>query len=214
MHKSFHFLSIAALVLVTGCTQIRHFGEMLGGKNALWAPKRWRTPIFLMSAGKASISWSITATESILRIPHDTSRSGRTTPTIPSALQPSAPLNCARDKSATPVFIQALHDSNPLVRLEAAKALANIPDAAAMEPLKTLVADPTEDRDVRIAAAHALRFYRNLDVARALVSVLNGREFGVAWQARHSLVTLTGKDLHYDESAWLKYLTSPSSPMG
>src|SRR5688500_16092318 len=41
-------------------------------------------------------------------------------------------LNRARDESATPVFIQALDDPSPLVRLEAAKALASVPDENAV----------------------------------------------------------------------------------
>jgi hypothetical protein len=71
-----------------------------------------------------------------------------------------------------------------------------------------------ESKDVRIAAADALRQYRTLDVARILVTYLNETDFGVAWQSRQSLIVLTGQDLQYDESAWLQYLVGPNKPFG
>jgi HEAT repeat protein len=136
-------------------------------------------------------------------------------------------LNIARDHSATSIFIIALKDNNELVRLEAVKALANLPDPTAVQPLlqvlegTRMVESPdghptllSENKDVRIAAADALRQYRTLDVARVLVTYLNETEFGVAWQSRQSLITLTGQDLKYDESAWLQYLVGPSKPFG
>lgn len=123
-------------------------------------------------------------------------------------------LNRSRDASATPIFIRALSDPNEIVRVEAAKALANLPDRNAIASLIKAVSNPEEDRDVRIWSAHALRHYRSLDVARALAGTLGGREFGVAWQARHSLVAITGKDFRYDEAAWLQYFSGPDRPFG
>ena len=116
-------------------------------------------------------------------------------------------LNRARDKSATPLFIKALDDENDQARLEAAKALVNLPDEKAIAPLLKIVNTQAGNRDVRIAAADALKHYRNLEVARVLVNQLNERQYGLAWQARHSLKNLTGKDWYYDEAAWLAYLT-------
>jgi hypothetical protein len=121
-------------------------------------------------------------------------------------------LNRSREQRATPVFIKALEDSSPLVRQEAAKALANIPDPNAAAPLGRLVANPQEPRDVRIAAADALKHYRTLDAGRALVGTLTSRDFGVAWQSRRSLIRLTGRDLKYDEGQWLQFLTGPDRP--
>jgi hypothetical protein len=43
---------------------------------------------------------------------------------------------------------------------------------------------------------------------------LQAREFGVAWQARRSLRRITGRDLRYDDAAWLAYLTGPHKPFG
>jgi HEAT repeat protein len=127
-------------------------------------------------------------------------------------------LNISRDASATPIFIAALDDDAEPVRLEGAKALANVPDPAAVPGLLRLVrgvretvvdghpSTAQEDRDVRIAAADALRHYPTLDVERSLIGYLNETEFAVAWQARQSLVALTGQDMLYDEAAWLAYL--------
>jgi hypothetical protein len=123
-------------------------------------------------------------------------------------------LNRARDQGATPLFIRALDDPNDAVRLEGAKALVNLPDEHAQQSLLRLVNNPNENRDVRIAAADALRHYKSLDVARTLIGQLSSREFGLAWQSRRSLRNLTGKDLHYDESAWLGYVTGPEKPFG
>jgi HEAT repeat protein len=123
-------------------------------------------------------------------------------------------LNRARDQSATPIFVNALSAKEPQVRLEAAKALANVPDAAAVGPLLRLTGDANENKDVRIAAADALRHYRRNEVARALVALLNDRDFGVSWQARQSLRALTGRDLQYDEAAWLALLSGNENPLG
>lgn len=123
-------------------------------------------------------------------------------------------LNRARDESATPIFIKALTAKEPLLRLEAAKALANVPDTTAAPTLLRIAGDPSENKDVRIAATDALRHYRRNEVARALVGLLNDRDFGVAWQARQSLRVLTGRDLQYDEAAWLALLSGAENPLG
>ena len=123
-------------------------------------------------------------------------------------------LNRSRDAAARPLFIAALRDPNAEVRLEAAKALVNLPDPNAAAPLIRVVSNPEEDRDVRIAAAEALRYYKTVEVARALIPRLSEREFGVAWQARRSLRRITGRDHHYDEAAWLAFITGPDKPFG
>jgi len=123
-------------------------------------------------------------------------------------------LNISRDKTATGVFIKALSDKSPLVRLEGAKALYRLPDPASVDKLLTLATSNEETKDVRIAAAEALQHYKRLDVGRTLVGLLNQRDFGIAWQARRTLKRLTGKDLNYDESAWLNFITGPSKPLG
>jgi len=123
-------------------------------------------------------------------------------------------LNASRDKVAVPIFIAALADKSDLVRLQAAKALSNIPDPTAAEPLSRVLGNQAETRDVRIAASEALRHYRNLDVARVLAGTVGGRDFSIAWQSRWSLRILTGRDLGYSESGWLEYLAGPDKPLG
>jgi hypothetical protein len=132
-------------------------------------------------------------------------------------------LNRSRDASADPVFVRALSDDQPLVRLEAAKALNRLPDPTAV-PLLIVHLQPTYDtgnfddrgtpiqqdeiQDVRIASAEALAHYKALNVARALVDMLDSRDFGIASEAHNSLRMITGQDFAYDQGAWLNYLTN------
>lgn len=122
--------------------------------------------------------------------------------------------NRSRDKRATPVFIKALSDKNEWVRLEAAKGLANLPDPNAAAPLTAVANNPDENRDVRIAATDALKYYRTLEIARVLSGLLADGEFSVSWQAHRSLVFLTHKDFGYDQGAWLAYFVGPERPLG
>jgi len=122
--------------------------------------------------------------------------------------------NRARDRRAVPVFIAGLSDPSELVRLEAAKGLANVPDSSAVPALLKVAANVEENRDVRVAAADAVKYYRSLEVARSLCVLLTDREFAVAWQARRSLVHLTGRNFGYDDAAWLGYFAGPQRPLG
>lgn len=121
-------------------------------------------------------------------------------------------LNRSRDASAGPIFVAGLDAQETLVRLEAAKALANVPDETAVPKLLRMVGDQNEDKDVRVAAADALRHHRKIEVGRALVNVLSARDFAIAWQARQSLRRLTAADYGYDEAAWLALLSGPNNP--
>jgi hypothetical protein len=122
--------------------------------------------------------------------------------------------NRSRDIVATPIFVAALSDKSELVRLEAAKALVHLPDPAAERPLMRVLADPNENLDVRLAAADALKHYRDLPNARALAESLDDKDFSIVWQARRSLVYLTGRDFGYDDGAWLNYFAGPDKPFG
>jgi hypothetical protein len=98
-----------------------------------------------------------------------------------------------------------------LVRLEAAKALANIPDDKAVRVITDhLYYD--QNKDVRIACADALRNYHTLETARVLVDTLKDPDFSVAYQARKSLTVMTGQDFHFDHDQWLKYFGQSRSP--
>lgn len=111
-------------------------------------------------------------------------------------------LNIARDRESTPLFIEALADTEAPVRLEAAKALANIPSDEAIAPLIARTADSQENLDVRIAATDALRHYDSPEARRALVRLMEADDFSLAWQARRSLITSTGEDHGFDVNAW------------
>lgn len=123
-------------------------------------------------------------------------------------------LNVCRDSESADLFVKALQDPNVPVRLEGAKGLNRVPAPDAARPLLGLLNKPDENRDVRIAAAEALKHYKSLEVARSLVGLLGGRDFGLAFQSRKTLKRLTGRDLLYDEAAWLAYLTGPEKPFG
>jgi hypothetical protein len=123
-------------------------------------------------------------------------------------------LNRARDKESVSTYITALGDAGEPVRLEAAKALANIPDASSVPALLRRLRDMDETTDVRIAAADALRNHRTAEVATALVGILRDPKFGVSWQALQSLRLLTGRDFRFDRAAWLNYLSGAAKPFG
>ena len=135
-------------------------------------------------------------------------------------------LNRARARAAVPVFVAAMEDQQEFVRLEAAKALANIPDPSAVAALtrhlqptyEVAVAERRENReesnDVRVACADALRSFKDITTAQSLVRALRDQSFGVSWQARRSLMLMTGKDYRYDQAAWLTYLSGAEKPFG
>lgn len=123
-------------------------------------------------------------------------------------------LSRSRDAGATDIFVKGLDDANELVRLEAAKALGNVPDERAVPALVKIVDSPTEGRDMRIAAVNALKHYKTLQIAKVLVGVVGERDYAIAWQARRSLKSMTGKDLQYDDSAWMQFITGPEKPLG
>jgi hypothetical protein len=136
-------------------------------------------------------------------------------------------MNASRDPNVTPIAIRDLDDQSPLLRLEAAKALANVPDEKAIPALTRHLAAQVEvrneggrneianeTRDVRVACADALRNYRTKDVARTLADALREREFEVSWQARRSLILMTGHDFHYDAAKWRDFLAKTDNPFG
>ncbi len=123
-------------------------------------------------------------------------------------------LNRARCTDQTELYIKALEDKHELVRLEAAKALANMPDPKAMEPLIKRLQNAEEHIDVRIACADALRHYKKTQSAQALVGLLRDRNFGLAWQSRWTLKLMTGKDYAWDQAAWLQHLSKAEKPFG
>jgi hypothetical protein len=134
-------------------------------------------------------------------------------------------LDRSRDSRVVPLAIKYLDEADPQLRLEAAKALANLPDERAVAVLTRhmngtievrgesgRLEAQQEDRDVRVACADALRNFATKDVARSLVEVLKDKQFEVSYQARKSLILLTGHDYRYDAAKWRDYLTTAEKP--
>ena len=111
-------------------------------------------------------------------------------------------LNISRDEASRPLFIKLLKDPSPLVRLEAAKALAHLPSDDAAGPLLAVAQDDQQSADVRVAALDALRHYNNAQIKQSLTNLLTADNFSLAWQARRSLVTITQQDHGFDVDAW------------
>jgi hypothetical protein len=121
-------------------------------------------------------------------------------------------LNRSRDAEQSALYIKSLDDKNEFVRLEAAKALANMPAEKAYEPLTAHLKDINENIDVRIACADALRNYHKKEAALALVSQLKDRNFSIVWQARWALKLMTGRDFNYNATQWLDFLSATDNP--
>jgi hypothetical protein len=114
--------------------------------------------------------------------------------------------NWSRDRLIIDTSLKAMEDDQFLVRLEAAKSLANLPDDSEVPTLLRHLQDDSDD-DVRIACADALRNFHTGEVSRNLVQVLEDPSFGVAVQARLSLDLITARDFGFDAKAWLNYLS-------
>lgn len=206
--------TLALLPFASGCAQVRKMSDYFAGKTpALYARQmednaspdnRWKGMTKLLENDFAKRPPYTTRYRQIATNDAD--------PLVRAVAVRS--LNRSRDGGASDVYVKALTDPSEWVRLEGAKALVNLPNPDAVPGLLALVNRPEEPRDIRIAAAEALRHYKQLDVARALVSKLNERDFGVAWQARRSLRRMTQHDFAYDEAGWLQYVTGPEKPFG
>ena len=116
-------------------------------------------------------------------------------------------LNRFRIKRAVPAAIADMEFPESLVRLEAAKVLANIRDTDAMAPLIRHLQIPAENADVRIACADALRNFDQVTSTDALVDALGDSDFSVAYQAHQSLRIVTFHDFQYDKLQWQAYLS-------
>ncbi len=202
------------LFILTGCGAMRNVGEIMTGNTPEKNAKMMEDP---SSADQRREGMVYLADHEFGRNPPYTTRHQQIAAKDPDPLVRATAvrsLNISRDKTATKVFIKALSDPSPLVRLEGAKALYRLPDPEAVDKLLALTKSADENKDIRIAAAEALQHYKRLDVGRTLIGLLNTKDFALAWQARRTLKRLTGKDLNYNESAWLDLITGPSKPLG
>src|SRR5436853_542620 len=204
-------MSVVAAAVVAGCSSISF-------KNP-FAAKKGPEPEVLPAA-----EWAGLQRENAQRI------RGEGIPREVAASGPVAAvraLDRSRSTSVDPIALKYLDDPNPLLRLEAAKALANIPDEKAVPALLRHLAGVfeirgetgrmeavQETRDVRVACADALRNFHTREVAAALVAVLKEKDFETPWQARKSLILMTGHDFRYDQGKWTDYLTKAANPFG
>ncbi|MBI1337732.1 MAG: hypothetical protein GC164_12325 [Phycisphaera sp.] len=102
------------------------------------------------------------------------------------------------------LILPHLTEDQPNARWESAVALQRIHSDTAIDPLTQTLQN--DDRsDVRQAAAIALGQYPQPAAYNALVSALIDTDFGVVRAARQSLELLTGQDLGYDPSDWVKW---------
>lgn len=84
---------------------------------------------------------------------------------------------------------------------------------AALDALIALVLNDSS-REVRLHAARALGTFHEVRALRALIVCLRHRDFGIAYEAEHSLVRLTGQSFRYDADAWTAWLAANPSPFG
>ena len=107
----------------------------------------------------------------------------------------------AGDPQYAPSLIAALGDQNANVRWDAAVALAELTDFAAIEPLaRHALVD--ESVDVRAACAQTLGEYRRRDAAIALIQCLQDKSLAVRYRAAGSLKRLTHQDHGMNHDAW------------
>lgn len=209
----FNLILLAALLSLSlgGCQQVRRVSNAFAGKTPGYYARRMQHP----SANRRWQAINHLVDTDFGKRPPYTTRYRQIAQSDPDPMVRAIAiraLNRSREPGNTELFIEALGDPNEQVRLEAVKALINVPDPAAAQPLLAVLNRPEETLDVRIAATEALKHYKRLEVARALVARLNERDFGVAWQARRSLRRMTQQDFGYNEGAWLSYFTGPENP--
>lgn len=110
-------------------------------------------------------------------------------------------LGRAGDTTYLDVLIDAMDDAAASVRWDAAVALGETTGPEAVAPMSRHAIDD-DSTDVRAACAKSLRHYAGAAVRDTLVDCLMDEAFAVRYQARQSLVELTGRDAGYDPHAW------------
>ena len=214
--RSFVLTTAALLPLVfsVGCSQVQRFTDNLRGNTPGRYARMMEDPT---SADNRRVGITTIVRNDFAQRPPFTTRYRQIFQDDPDPLVRATALralNVSRDVEASDLYIKALADPDVLIRLEGAKALSNMPNPDAVDPLLRVLNAAEEDQDVRIAAASALRHYPRVEVARALAGMLETRPFGIAWQSRRSLKRITGVDYAYDNNAWLEYLKNPTQPLG
>ena len=113
----------------------------------------------------------------------------------------------ARHGDASDAELLATHlgHENRQVRWESAKGLQRLHDPIVVSDLLTILNDPAEDSDVRIAVATALAQYPQDRVFQGLVQALSARELGLNVTAEQSLQTLTARSFDGNAANWLAW---------
>lgn len=118
-----------------------------------------------------------------------------------------------RDTSAREVIISATGDPNPVIRVEACRALGKIgksEDATILARIMNLDQEP----DCRVAAVDALGLLKSQDprIHSVLVMGLEHEEPSIRYASYQALKATTGKDLGIEAKAWSQYLEPKADP--
>jgi HEAT repeat protein len=109
---------------------------------------------------------------------------------------------------------RSLSDEASSVRIAACKGLAQQPSAEGFQALAQTVGNDS-DMDVRIAAAHALKQFKEFEAPQALRPALDARDPALQLAAMQSLESLTGRtDYRNSVATWREYLDggNPTPP--
>jgi HEAT repeat protein len=126
------------------------------------------------------------------------------------------------------LVIGSLKDPEPLVRLEAARALQRLHNPIAIDALMERLAetvivvdersnakkrlDVEPNTDVRAESAHALGQYADRRAVEKLIEALADRQLRVTHNALAALRTLTGQDFGLDRRAWQEWYAAAADP--
>lgn len=112
-----------------------------------------------------------------------------------------------------PAIIAALQDQDDAVRVEAARALQRLHNAAAVPALLDALSTAKEtDERVRRQAAIALGQYKDTRVAESLIAALDDESVGVNFAVRDSLRIMTGQDLGLSRKDWATWYRGAQQP--
>ncbi len=111
------------------------------------------------------------------------------------------------DPSARDAIVSATNDSDPVIRLEACRALGRVgkqEDATVLARIMNVDQDP----DCRVTAVESLGKLKSTDprIHGVLVAGLEHEEPAIRYASYLALKTTTGKDLGVDPKVWSKYL--------
>lgn len=118
------------------------------------------------------------------------------------------------DHAAREVVIRAISDPDPLIRVEACRALGKVGETQDATVLtRVMMVDTLED--ARIAAIDALGVLKPNDprISRVLIDGMQHEDPATRLASLAALRNITGKDLGVDASAWEKLLAPEASPI-